>query len=507
MSATHTRVRSVARCLALAAAVLAACDDPQTPPPGSDATTYDGNYNPAAGSMEFALETPNGALSPLVLVATDIVWAPGSGIVSAQVALRNAGNIALPGPAGVLVSHFVPQHVRPLNADCGMSTDPAVPSGCIFDHSGTYGDDGLLAAGETSTPVLWMIEDIPGVGFSFRAQLVPDRPAGGGLIAGVVFDDLNRNGVQDRGEPGVQGMVVNLRVLASTDPVELIQRTDSAGRYAFRVSRPGVYPLRRPPARGWEATTPDEMQVVVLEPFPGELSNFTDGHFGVARVAGQGITGSVYRDENRNGLRDENEPGIAGVEILAWGLECDIPESGGALSDADGRYRIEAAAIGCRLPWFVQRAGIEGMTGTTAKEWLLTGPPDNDATYVVDFGLAPVEIEPPRPLLTILGVVFFDRNRNGQREADEPGVANVPLTLLSPCEVFTRPTFTNPRGEYRFEPHETGFCSIMGVHRGNPDVAGTTPNPVPIDPNLLPGYHKIIADFGVTGRAPVQGSR
>jgi hypothetical protein len=496
--------RSLTRCLALAAAVVAACDDPQTPPSGDDVTTYDGSYNPAAGSMEFGLETPNGTLSPLVLVATDIVWAPGSGIVSAQVALRNAGNKELPGPAGVAVSDFIPQHVRPLNADCATTTDPPVPARtCVFDHSGTYGDDGVLAPGELSTPVSWMIEDIPGVGFSFRARLVPDLPASGGFISGVVFDDVDRNGVQNPGEPGIQGMVVNLSVRNGPDPVELIERTDSEGRYAFRVGRPGVYPLRRLPARGWEATTPEEIQVVVLEPFPGELSNFTEGHFGVARAQGQGITGSVYRDENRNGQRDPNEPGIAGIEILAWGLECDVPELGGATSDANGHYRIEAAAIGCRLPWFVQRAGIEGMTGTTAKERLLTGPPDNDATFVVDFGLAPVEIEPPRPLITIVGVVFFDRNRNGQRDADEPGLANVPMTLLSPCEVLTRPTFTNPRGEYRFEPHETGFCPIVGVHRGNPDLAGTTPNPFPIDPNLLPGYHKFIADFGVIGRGPV----
>lgn len=491
------------RCLGLASFALglflfigAGCDDSQRPSPEpTPGGHYDGAYDAAGGTLELQLETPTGSVSPFQLLAGDILWAPGSGILSANVAIRNAGTVAMRGPDGVAVSDFLPQHVAPLNADCAQI--PNAPPMCVFDHRGSYGEDGILNPGETSQPVLWSFQDTPGVSFAFRAQLVPELPQRGGLIAGVVYHDLNRNGVRNSGEPGLAGFTVNLLVSNNSDPVELIQRTDAQGRYSFRVSRPGVYPLRKPPARGWEATTPDEMHVFVVEGPDGVLSDFTQGDFGCASLLGDVIEGSVFVDRNRNGARDPDESGIAAVEVSAWGLECNDPRAARVETDSDGRYHIEAQAIACLPPWFVQRAQVDGMIGTTPKETRLGGIPNNDFSYVVDFGLAPVETEPPPVLLTIVGSVYYDLDLNGQRDPNEPGVANVPLSLLSPCDLPTLPTFTNPVGEYRFEPSETSFCPIVGVHRGRPELVGTTANPVEIMPPTVPGYHEMQIDFGV----------
>jgi hypothetical protein len=50
-------------------------------------------------------------------------------------------------------------------------------------------------------------------------------------ISGVVFNDLNHNGVRDRGEPGLAGVTVNL--LDTSGNVIATTTTDSFGRYSF----------------------------------------------------------------------------------------------------------------------------------------------------------------------------------------------------------------------------------------------------------------------------------
>jgi len=50
-------------------------------------------------------------------------------------------------------------------------------------------------------------------------------------ISGVVFNDLNQNGVRDRGEPGLAGITVNL--LDTGGNVIATTTTDSFGRYSF----------------------------------------------------------------------------------------------------------------------------------------------------------------------------------------------------------------------------------------------------------------------------------
>src|SRR5262249_19132372 len=67
-----------------------------------------------------------------------------------------------------------------------------------------------------------------------------------GTISGTVFQDINRNGVRDAGEPGLAGQTVFLDlsgsgVLESADPTTT---TDAAGSYQFTVS-PGTYTVRQ----------------------------------------------------------------------------------------------------------------------------------------------------------------------------------------------------------------------------------------------------------------------
>jgi len=63
-------------------------------------------------------------------------------------------------------------------------------------------------------------------------------------ISGTVFQDININGVQDPGEPGIAGQTVDLD-LNGSGTLEMAATTDSSGNYQFTVSSAGTYTVRQ----------------------------------------------------------------------------------------------------------------------------------------------------------------------------------------------------------------------------------------------------------------------
>ncbi len=70
-----------------------------------------------------------------------------------------------------------------------------------------------------------------------------------GSICGVKFNDLNGNGIQETGEPGLQGWTINLSGTTNTAAV-----TDSSGKYCFNNLPQGTYHVCEVLQPGW--TTP-----------------------------------------------------------------------------------------------------------------------------------------------------------------------------------------------------------------------------------------------------------
>lgn len=86
-------------------------------------------------------------------------------------------------------------------------------------------------------------------------------------IAGMVFNDSNRNGTRDEGELGLRGV----RLALSGEGIERDTFTDEAGQFLFPDLLPGEYLLRLDPAtlpERFEPTTPTDMELL-LE--PGEV--------------------------------------------------------------------------------------------------------------------------------------------------------------------------------------------------------------------------------------------
>jgi hypothetical protein len=481
------RVASLFLSIALA---IAGCGDVQGPAPGSVPSTgeFAGRY--AAGSLEFALSTPSGAPSHLTLVATDLVFDPATEILRAQVAIDNRGGSVVPGPEGVVVYDFVPADVTPQNAACGTSGQAG--GSCVFDHRGTYGEDGLLSPGEVSAPVEWQLHVPGGQSFAFRARI--GRPAAEGTIGGVVFADVDTDGVHDLGEPGFAGVGVRL---ARGQDVRTTT-TDSQGRYAFAVTEAGLYEVALVREQATVPTRPLPLLVTILEQQDGSLSSFLQADIGLQTTAPAPlvvVVGTVFEDLDRDGVQDPGEPGIPGVKIEAETCGEDDHE---VQSGANGSYRIEAPACARRVE--VRAGPIDGFDRTTQKSVVFLPPHPPSEPLRADFGYA---LEDPASELEVKGTVFRDLNRNGVRDPGEPGIAGVLVTVqgagcAGPVRARDR---TDQRGRYEIEGSDVA-CPLPWIVDREPvaGMVGTTPAPVHVD--VPPATGRFLVDFGLAPAPP-----
>lgn len=94
-------------------------------------------------------------------------------------------------------------------------------------------------------------------------------PAPTGTLGGVVFDDLDGDGVMDVGEPGIAGIGVALAGAAMDTVI-----TDEGGVYAFYDLALGDYGITCSPVEVYVATTATTVRVALTEAEPVRRVNF-----------------------------------------------------------------------------------------------------------------------------------------------------------------------------------------------------------------------------------------
>jgi uncharacterized surface anchored protein len=144
----------------------------------------------------------------------------------------------------------------------------------------------------------------------------------GAQVTGVVYNDLNHNGVQDPGEPGLAGVTMTF---TGTDDqgtsVSLTLTTASDGSFAFTNLRPGQYSLQETQPPQFQPGTNAVGTQGGTQTSPGTISNFTlaPGQTGNSNNFGQwqpsSVAGKVYLDSNDNGQQDPGEPNLSGVTL------------------------------------------------------------------------------------------------------------------------------------------------------------------------------------------------
>lgn len=166
----------------------------------------------------------------------------------------------------------------------------------------------------------------------------------GGSITGLVYNDANRNTRQDGAETGLSGwqVYVDLDNNGVRDTGEPNATTDAQGRYNLRVGA-GTYNLRVIYPSGWIPSTSSE----AVKSVTVTVSATAAANFGAA-FPSIGATGFKWLDTNADGIRDADEPGLAGVYVY---LDLDNdgkPDVGepAMITKQDGSYTLTPPSPG-----------------------------------------------------------------------------------------------------------------------------------------------------------------
>jgi hypothetical protein len=222
------------------------------------------------------------------------------------------------------------------------------------------------------------------------------------VISGVVFNDANKNRRQDAGELGLAG--ANVFVQTATEEFIGSRTTDETGAYSFAALDGGSYNVIVAPLDPYNLnTTPSPLAVRVGNGATKVVN------LGLHQPTGV-VNGVVFGDTNQNRRQDAGEVGLEGVFV-------DISVNGAIVAtrrtDASGAYLADGLDNG-RYTVAVQSRPGDTITTLPSRTFYL----GIGAAKSLNFGVF-------RAPSSISGVAFNDLNRNGIREADEPGLAGL----------------------------------------------------------------------------------
>ena len=356
-----------------------------------------------------------------------------------------------------------------------------------------------------------------------------------GVIGNFVWDDLNGNGLQDPGEPGIPNVTINLvnaaNVVVATDV------TDANGLYGFASVLPGTYRIGYLPA-----TLPvGYLQTIAVPGSPANNSDpdpltqltapivITSG--AVIQDQDLGVYGPitigdfVWRDRNNNGVQDPGEAGIPGVTVTLFNATTSAQVGTPVVTDANGLYRFTGLVPGS---YFVQfdvanrpagtsvataNQGASDATDSDADANGLTPPTpflvSNTTDTSLDLGLV--------PLGSIGDTVWYDVDGNGLPDerlfpitettstgrVDKPGLGLSGVTVelyvvggLTPIQTTVTSTNSTNSGFYEFTGLRPAQYEVRVVRSTVPAYFTRSTTPVAITVDLVANLAVDTADFG-----------
>jgi serine protease AprX len=204
-----------------------------------------------------------------------------------------------------------------------------------------------------------------------------------GRISGIVFHDINGNGVKDIGEPAIAGEKIRLTGTTTDSTI-----TDVAGNYFFDSLAIGTYYITEDINAGWIQTSPTSIFSINL--LHGvDTSGFNFGNFQIAT-----IHGIAFADSNHNGVRDVGESGL-----VNWVLNLSGLTSYRTVTDGDGNFAFTNIGAGtytlsesAQVGWFQTVPLNYGSYSITTRSGLDTSGfvfgnyYFNDSTYQIQLG-------------------------------------------------------------------------------------------------------------------------
>jgi hypothetical protein len=358
-------------------------------------------------------------------------------------------------------------------------------------------------------------------------MFIPTPPANA-VIGDYAWNDLNGDGIQDFGEPGLPNVTVAL-FNSSNVQVGASKTTNASGYYSFTVSpAPGDYYVRFTAPGGFVFTQQnagfDDSLDSDADPVTGNtpLTNLFAGEIDLSWDAGfyqpASLGDLVWLDSNGNGIQDPGENQVISNTVvnlysgLGVFLQTDTTDANGIYGFtnlAPGSYQLEFVLPSPYILTVQNAGGNDALdsdpnlaTGFTGLIVLAAG--QNDLTWDAG-GYAP----------GVIGdTVYYDDNRNGTQDAGvEDGIADVVVRLYTDdggsCNKLVGIQITNDEGKYLFENLPAGhYCVLVPeTVAENPFLTGLE-RVVSLNPhevNLASSQTYLDADFGYAGFGTIQG--
>lgn len=343
------------------------------------------------------------------------------------------------------------------------------------------------------------------------------------VIGDRVWNDVDGDGVQDAGEPGLGGLTVTVVYLGPNgvagggDDETSTTTTAADGTWSVPNLPGGAYVVSVTPPAGYAPTfdldgtgTPSRAAATLTE---GQVRSDVDfGYRGTGSIGDR-----VWWDADGDGVQDASETGLAGVSVtVTWGgPDGDVSTTADnqtftTVTGADGIYTVGNLAPGAYVVALDPATLPAGFVPT----YDLIGPLDHTATVSLSPGGTVTNVDfGYRGTGSIGDLVWLDRNGDGTVDADEPGIAGVTVELTwygrdglpGGGDDVVLTTTTDADGTYTFADLPAGNFTVA--------VLGTLPAGVTnshdedgdhdsrTNVTLAVGEHHETADFGYAATA------
>jgi len=344
-----------------------------------------------------------------------------------------------------------------------------LPAGFVFSPKDQGGDDALDSDADTTTGKTIVTTLSPGENDLTWDAGMYEIPAS---IGDFVWYDTNRDGIQDTGESGIDGVTVKLydvigNLIATTT-------TSGGGVYGFTNLTPGNYSVEfilpadfvfSPQDQGGDdaidsdADTTGKTIVTTLSPGENDLT-WDAGMYEIPASIGN----FVWYDTNRNGIQDVGELGIDGVTVNLYDVIGNLIAT--TTTSGGGVYGFTNLTPGDYLVEFILPAGfvfspkdqggndaLDSDADTTTGKTIVTtlSPGENDLTW--DAGMYEIPA-------SIGDFVWNDANANGIQDTGEPGIDGVTVNLYDVFGNLVATTTTSGGGIYGFTDLTPGDYSV-----------------------------------------------
>ncbi|MEB6837324.1 SdrD B-like domain-containing protein, partial [Staphylococcus simulans] len=294
-------------------------------------------------------------------------------------------------------------------------------------------------------------------------------------LGDYVWEDSNKDGIQNSNEVGIEGVTVTLTKPDGTTETTV---TGADGKYEFTGLENGEYTVNFSTPAGYEATLVNQGDLTALDSngttttvVINNADDYTiDSGFFKPVVEPEPVPATynlgdyVWEDSNKDGIQNSNEVGIEGVTVTLTKPDGSTVTT---VTDANGKYEFTGPENGDYTVDFTAPEGYEATLVNVGDDALdsdgasTTVTINNADNYTIDSGFfKPVEEPTPVPATYTVGdKVWEDTNKDGIQNSNEPGIPGVEVTLTKP-DGSTVTTTTDNNGNYEFTDLPNGDYTI-----------------------------------------------